>query len=116
MGAAARDDEIDDLLRSRPPIDVIAEKNLKHPRPRIVGKVGVDRGEQFRQQIGTPMHIPDGVDAQPVRQPPDRAPGAGFQEFPHARALRSRTKIEVEPRQSRAELMNGIVLLKTYWR
>jgi hypothetical protein len=54
MGAAARDDEIDDLLRSRPPIDVIAEKDLKRPRPRIVGKVGVDRGEQFRQQIRNP--------------------------------------------------------------
>ena len=61
MALTTGDQQIENPPRIRPSVHIVSQEDVHSPGGRMRLKVGIDLREQLSQQIGTAMHIPDGI-------------------------------------------------------
>ena len=59
----AVDQEVDDLARGRPAIDIVAEIDFNRTGNGTGGAVGIGPAERLRQEIGPAVDVANGIDA-----------------------------------------------------
>src|SRR6266849_10317388 len=86
MTLTARHEQIEHLPGVRPAIDIVSQKDVDSPGHRMRLKVGIDLREQLSQQIGTAVHVSDGIHSDTLRDPRQSFSAPGRQRVPHLTA------------------------------
>jgi hypothetical protein len=55
--------QVDDLPRAWSPVDVVAEEDLDRAGDWARFEIVIDAHEKFRQEIGAPVYVSDGINA-----------------------------------------------------
>ena len=67
LGPPASEQEIQHFSRSRPPVNIVADKDHDRAIGRVQCTIHIDLVKQARQEIGAAMNISDRVNPEPIR-------------------------------------------------